>query len=497
MSLLIRVGLLSVILVNVGCAANAAEPVTKHRLNLLLITADDMNADSAGWMGNAFNATPNLDAFAGTAHRFVNAHVTAPICQPGRSALMTGLLPHRSGALGFHPVKKGTPTLVSILKDAGYFTAVIDKHPHMKPDAEFPWDMTLSGGGKNPPMMRQFVKTSIQAASEAKRPFFLNANITDPHRPFPGGAPKANPAKPRKGKPAANADDGADDEDDAPSATKPSGQPARIYKPDEITVPSFLEDVPALRAELAQYYTGVGRLDVTFKQIMDVLRDTGHEDDTIVVFWSDHGISMPFAKATVYRNGTWSPIVIRWPGMGEAQVRKEYVSSLDLMPTLLELLAVEGPKVQDGRSLLPLVRGESQPGRDHVITHVNSVSSGKALPQRCIRTANASLMFMSWPDGKEKFRVEAMGGQAFRAMLDASREDEKIAARVKQLLVGERLAFYDLTRDPDERVNRIDDPAFAAEIDRLAAILLDHMKKSADPETEGFEKALASRSKQD
>ncbi len=255
--------------------------------------------------------------------------------------------------------------------------------------------------------------------------------------------------------------------------------------------------MPALRAELAQYYTGVGRLDMTFKQIMEVLRDTGHEDDTIVVFWSDHGISMPFAKATVYRNGTLSPIVIRWPGMGEAQVRKEYVSSLDLMPTLLELLAIEGPKVQDGRSLLPLVRGESQPGRDHVITHVNTVSSGKALGQRCIRTATASLMFMSWPDGKETFRVEAMNGQAFRAMLDASRENQKIAARVKQLLVGERLAFYDLTRDPDERVNRIEDPAFADEIDRLAGILLEHMKKSADPETEGFEKALASRLKKD
>ena len=66
-------------------AADSPKP-----LNLLVITADDMNADSSGWNGNKLGATPNLDAFAKSAHRFVNSHVTVPICQPGRSALMTG-----------------------------------------------------------------------------------------------------------------------------------------------------------------------------------------------------------------------------------------------------------------------------------------------------------------------------------------------------------------------------------------------------------------------
>lgn len=89
-------------------------------LNLLVVTADDLNADSAGWTGNKLGATPNLDAFAKGAHRFANSHVTVPICQPSRSALLTGRVPHRNGALGFDPIRRDVPTLVEILRDAGY-----------------------------------------------------------------------------------------------------------------------------------------------------------------------------------------------------------------------------------------------------------------------------------------------------------------------------------------------------------------------------------------
>ena len=85
-------------------AADAAK-----QLNLLIITADDMNADSGGWNGNTLGTTPRLDAFAKSAHRFVNSHVTVPICQPGRSTLMTGRVPHRNGALGFNPIRRDVP----------------------------------------------------------------------------------------------------------------------------------------------------------------------------------------------------------------------------------------------------------------------------------------------------------------------------------------------------------------------------------------------------
>ena len=133
------------------------------KLNIVFITADDMNADSSGWMGNMLGATPNLDAFAAKAHKFINNHVSAPICQPSRSAFMTGRVPHRNGALGFHPIKAGTPTLVSVLRGAGWYCAVIDKHPHMKPDEEFPWRQAL-GLRQEPEVFAEHVAQSIKAA---------------------------------------------------------------------------------------------------------------------------------------------------------------------------------------------------------------------------------------------------------------------------------------------------------------------------------------------
>ena len=80
-----------------------------------------------------------------------------------------------------------------------------------------------------------------------------------------------------------------------------------------MTVPAFLEDIPRVREEVAQYYTSVSRFDVAFGLVMKELTAAGRDADTIVVFMSDHGMSFPFSKATVYYNGTWSPVLIRVP----------------------------------------------------------------------------------------------------------------------------------------------------------------------------------------
>lgn len=155
-----------------------------RQMNLLVITADDMNADSGGWNGNTLDATPNLDAFAMTAHRFVNSHVTVPICQPGRSALMTGRVPHRNGALGFNPIHRDVPTLVEVLRDHGYYTAVIAKAVHTAPAEKFPWHAIGERAlGKQPTKFAEKFREMLAVAEKEKKPFFINANICDPHRP--------------------------------------------------------------------------------------------------------------------------------------------------------------------------------------------------------------------------------------------------------------------------------------------------------------------------
>lgn len=455
----------------VRTAAAEATAADAPRWNLLIVTADDMNADSPGWMGNKLSLTPNLDAFAATAHRFVNNHVSAPICQPSRSALMTGLVPHRNGALGFHPIKPGTPTLPARLRDAGWFTAVINKHEHMKPDAEFPWDLKLGGSGKNPTLFGEQVAACIRKAAEERKPFFLNANITDPHRPF------------------ANSQQGETQKQNPKKAAKRGGDAAiEALRPDEVGVPSFLEDIPDVRREVAEYYTSVHRFDASFGELMKAL--TGRERDTVVVFLSDHGMSFPFSKATVYRNGTWSPVLIRWPGMGKPQVHQEFVSSVDIVPTLLELMKQAPLAKTDGRSWIPLLAGESQPDRDFVITHVNTVSSGKSFPQRCVRTKESSYQFHAWPNGKPQFRVEAMNGLTYNALARAAKSDEKIKNRVDQLVTGVREQFFDLKSDPDERVNLIANPSYRDQIERMRNLLLAHMEKTADPQLDNFRKVL-------
>jgi len=437
----------------------ADEKPRSSRWNLLLITADDLNADSAGWLGDRHGATPNLDAFARSAHRFRQAHVTVPICQPGREALLTGRVPHRSGALGFNPIRKDVPTLVEVLNAAGYHTGAIAKTAHMMPATKFPWHET--GGqelGKKPRAFRDRLREMMDSARSKGKPFFINANITDPHRPFV-----------------------------AESADNKQADLPKVFKAGQVAVPAFLEDLPEVRREVAQYYSSVSRFDLTFGMVLDALRDTGRADDTVVLFLSDHGMSFPFAKATVYRNGTWSPVLLKYPGMGQPQEREELVSSVDIMPSLLELLGVEPPTGMDGRSWVSLLKGRVQPDRDLVVTHVNTISSGKSFAQRCARTRDRALIYHAWAGGETPFRVEAMSGLTFAAMNKSG--DPGIKARIRQLVAGETLMLFDTSADPSERRNLIREPALAGEAGELSRRLLDHMRKTEDPLTEAFGKA--------
>jgi N-sulfoglucosamine sulfohydrolase len=430
-------------------------------MNLLLITADDLDATVQGWMGNPLKPTPRLDAFAATCHRLVNNRAAAPICQPSRQAMMTGLLPHRSGGYGFNPVRAGTPSMVTILKHKGYFTAALNKLKHMKPASVFPWDLTADDSGRNPrELARQFAEF-LQAAKASGKPFFMNCNLTDPHRPFYGTGPD------------------------------PIGMLAREIAPAEVPIPDTLEDLPDVRTELAQYYNSVQRMDVSFGLAIGALRAAGEFERTAIVFVSDHGMPLPFGKATVYNNGPWCPLLIRWPGMDAPQAQQAFTSGVDLLPTLLDLLGVAAPDDIDGRSWLPLLEGRPQAGRDHVVTHVHTLYSARYYPQRAVQTAKLALCFSPWADGRTKFQAESMQGLTFNAL--AAAEDPKISRRVDQYVLGTPLALYDLTADPGQRVNLIADSRFAEEKARLQDLLQDHMVRTNDPEAENFRRVTAGK----
>lgn len=451
-------------------------PKGKGPMNLLFMTADDMNGTMPGWMGNPLKPTPNMDAFAATAHRFVDNHDAAPICQPSRESMMTGLWPQRSGGLGFNPINITVPTLATTLKSNGYFIAAFNKLSHMQPEYCFPWDYSENNSGRNPPMIEDQVSEAIRRARAEGKPFFINCNMRDPHRPWPALGVKR--AEGHEGKRWVHNGSPIDDV-------------AHKITAEEVHVPSFLEDLPPVREELATYYNAVQRLDIGFGKAMAALQASGQMENTVIVFSSDHGMPFPFSKATCYRNGSFCPVTIRWPGMSSPRTFTEMTQSIDIMPTVLDVLGIEKPEM-DGRSWMPLVRGEKQENRDYIINNVNGVWSGNQFPMRVVQTKTSAFMITPWSDGKNRlFGIDSIDNRSFKAMAEAARTDPRMKKRVDQYVYGYPMAFYDLGKDPDQRENQINNPVYKEEIKRLQGILMDYMEKTFDPQLDNYKTLLA------
>ncbi len=452
-----------------GVSFASKAPESPKRLNLLFITVDDMNGSLPGFMGGKYNLTPNLDALAARSHRFVNNRTTAPICQPSREAMMTGRVPHRSGALGFTPVNEGVPTLTTILQAQNYYTAAVHKTEHMQPPSCFPWDKSVVGRDRNPPEYTHAVTEEILKARKANRPFFINCNLNDPHRPF-YGSPQAEEM----------------DHHQSGSYKIP-----RELSANDVEVPSFLEDLPDVRKEFAQYCNSVQRMDSTIGKVLDVLDATHESENTVVLFSSDHGMPFPFAKATVYDNGTRTPVLLSCPKTGSPRTFKQMTCNIDILPTILDLLGVPVPEGVDGYSWMPLIQGRQYKEREFVITHVNSVISGANFPMRAIQDSRYSLVFTSWSDGHTKLKVESMSGLTYPAMVHAAKSDARIAARVKQYVVGTTWGFYDLVADPGQRTNLFDAPEYRERIKKMQQQLLAYMTETSDPQLDNLKAVLA------
>ena len=442
---------------------------SRRPLNLLFITVDDMNYSMPGFMGGLPHLTPRLDALAARSHRFVNNRTSVAICQPSREAMMTGRLPQHSGGLGFTPVYPGVPTLTTVLKEQGYYTAGIHKIKHMQPPSCFPWDRVWHGIDRNPYVYGDAVRDAIAEAQSLKRPFFVNCNINDPHRPF-YGSPEAA---------------GIDHHEEGEYKV------AKEVQPEEVEIPPFLEDLPDIRKELAQYANSVQRLDISVGKVLDALAAAHELDNTIVYFSADHGMPFPFSKATVYDSGSRTPALLSWPGMRKALTFHDRTCNIDVLPTLLDLMGVPAPEGVDGRSWMPIIHGQKQEGREFLVTNINSVFGGEEFPARAIQDDRYSLVFCPWSDGQLRFRVESMEGLTFAAMVRAAETNPRIAARVQQYVYGYPLAFYDLQEDPGQRVNLIDAKTQQNRIQRMKRLLMAHMETTQDPQLENFKRLLA------
>lgn len=447
-----------------------------------------MNFDSVGAYGCPLkNITPNIDKLAKSGIRFENAHVTIAICMPTRAVWMTGRYPHRSGALGFDPIRKNVPTLLETLKKAGYFTGILAKVPHVVPSRKAAWDVIVPANklaaGRSPSLYLKYTQRFIKSSKEANRPFFLMANAQDPHRPFAGSQNEKRRRNRRK----------------APKPGSPAAYPpvTRTFKPAEIPVPQFLPDLAEIRRELAWYFASVHRSDQVVGSVLQAIDEAGVKENTLVLFCSDHGMPLPFAKTNCWLNSTKTPLIVRYPGtVKENTVDKvHFVGGIDIAPTILDVLGMPNLSGADGRSFLPVLAGKTQSRRDHVFTYINRTAGKREYPMRAVQDNRYGYIFNPWSDGKTVFRNESQSGLTMKAMIKAGKSDAKIAARVKHFLYRTKEELYDYANDPAALNNLAKNPKYAKVLAEYRLKLLNHLKETKDPILAAYHEHLKATSR--
>lgn len=442
------------------------------RPNLLLITVDDMSADSLGAFGCALPETsPHIDRLVEQGMRFRHAHVVVGNCMPSRNVMWTGLYPHHNGVEGFYQVPDAEHLhLVDLMKGAGYFTGIFHKVAHSTPYHPYGWDVILDrdpGGAirhvKDPQSYGDATAQGIAEAAAADRPFCLVMNVADPHKPFYA-----------EGRGGATVDD--------------PHVPSRVFLPEEVPVPGFLFDDPVVRKELAHYYSSVRRADDCVGRILAALDASGQRDETVIVFLSDHGMPLPFAKTQLYHHSSNTPLAVIWPGVTQPGAIDDthLVSAVDLLPTLLEITGVEHPGRMDGRSFAVILRGEAQDGRDYVVKEYNENAGASRDPMRALQTRDYLYLFNPWSDGERVMATATTGTPTYRRMANLAMSDIRLAARhdLYQHRVLEEL--YRVSDDPDCLVNLVDSVSHREDLARLRGLLERWMRETGDPALEVF-----------
>ena len=435
--------------------------------NLLLITVDDMNADSVGILGSdVAEITPNIDQLAQDGLRFEYAHVQVANCMPSRNVMWSGRYPHSNRVEGFFQNRAPDyPALADLAKQAGYFTAIRHKLKDSTPYTPYPWDLVLDNVPKGAKYDKKDAGSygiataeGIRNAKAAGKPFCILINIADPHRPYFGLDKKGEPI------------------DDL-------FVPSRVYTAEEFAVPGYLVDDPVIRQELAHYYSSVRRADDAVGQVLQALDKSGEADNTLTLFLSDHGMAFPFAKTQLYHHSTRTPLIVRWPGVTKANAidAQHMVSAVDILPTLLDSIGADTPKSFQGRSFLPLLKGESQRDRNWVFKEYNENSRGDRNPMRAIESQRFLYVFNPWSDGRRTMTSATSSTATHQRMLELAKENPPLADRMDFLEHRVLEEFYDIQNDPNALVNLIADPQYQPEITQLRNALEESMRDTNDP----------------
>ncbi len=385
--------------------------------------------------------TPNLQKLAGQGVLFRRAYDAAPTCSPSRASLLTGECPHSSGMLGLahrgFGLKDYRRHMLHTLRPQGYRSALIGIQHIAQDPKVIGYDEIVPTKGNQvagvAPAAVQFLKRPPQ------QPFFLDIGFFETHREFHEPGPRED---------------------------------ARFSIP-----PAPIPDTAATRRDIAAFKASARVLDEGVGAVLDALESSGLAENTLVISTTDHGIAFPAMKCNLTAHGTGVYLIMRGPGgFSGGKAMDAMVSHLDLFPTVCDLLNIEHPAWLQGRSLMPLMRGESAEIHDEIYAEVNYHAAYE--PKRAVRTQRWNYIrrfgdreHPVLPNCDDGLSKDVWVSNGWKARIDPTEQ------------------LYDTLFDPAERYNLAADPAHRGTLAEMRGRLDAWMKRTNDPLLAGAVKA--------
>ncbi len=423
-------------------ATASGQSPSVRRPNFAWIIADDMSPDTAAY-GVAGIATPNLDRLAADGRRYDRAYATAPVCSSSRSALILGCYQTTTG-LHPHDVENPQPLpapyvpLPTLLRQAGWFVTNAAA-PEMNPGGSV-------SRGKTHYNFAHSAATLFDGDDWTQRspgqPFFAQFQIKQPHRPF---------------------------------AIPESYDETALQA---ITIPANYPDHPLVRRDWYAYQRSVEIVDQRVGIILDQLQQAGVLDDTVVIFFGDHGRAMPWGKQWLSVEGLQVPLLIMGPGIERGSVEHRLVSLIDLAPSMLALAGLPIPAWMEGRDVLAgefPARTRIFAARDRCGDAMDRSRAVIAEHHLLVRNDQPELSRLNWSSYKE----EAYPGiPLLRTLLTSSQLDPVQSSWLAAPRPETEL--YDLQADPEGIHNVAADPAYQHIISDLGRQLAVHFEAARD-----------------
>ena len=418
-------------LISTACDCAAGRP------NIVVIIADDMAWDDCGVFGHPTIRTPNIDGLAAAGMRFENAFLTISSCSPSRCSILTGLYPHNTDAEELHwPLPANQVTFVEHLKSHGYWTGaagkwhlgnlVRDRFDVVREVDTSGFQLPADGEGKR----GEFVETGQGDARSGctdwipllrerptDKPFFLWLAAVDPHRPYsPGIVPVPHQA-------------------------------------DDVRVPPYQPDTLDVRADYANYYDEIQRLDEYVGRVINELIRQQILKNTVVIFFSDNGRPFPRDKTTLYDSGIKTPLIVRWPAtVRPNSTTAALVSTVDLAPTIMEIAGIQPLKTFAGVSLLPLLTDTAKTIRSFI--HAEKNWHDYEDHARAVRDQRYKYIRNYFNDLPNTPPADAVRSETFQLMRRHYMEGTLPASQTQCFVTPRpREELYDVLSDPHELRN--------------------------------------------